>query len=283
MNNDINQEKIEIFKKIEYLEENGMFDIDPANDPETIPLQPDKVDYLGNKLSSKIGTYIANKVALKYINNLIKHKKLIIKDINGIEHINSLNSGFIITCNHFNPFDNFAIHKVIEKSNHYKKKKFYKVIREGNYTNFKGLYGYFFRHCNTLPLSSIKRTMINFISAVNKILNNGDIILIYPEQSLWLNYKKPKPLKNGAFKFATNNNVPILPCFITFNDSNIIIDGENIQEYTIHILKPIFPNEKLNTKENIEYMKNLNFELWKNVYETTYNKKLEYIKKIKSE
>ena len=46
-----------------------------------------------------------------------------------------------------------------------KDKRLYKVIREGNYTNFPGLYGFFFRNCDTLPLSSNKRTMIEFLKA----------------------------------------------------------------------------------------------------------------------
>ena len=46
-----------------------------------------------------------------------------------------------------------------------------------------------------LPLSSNKRTMVEFMKAVDTILQRGDYILIYPEQSMWWNYKKPKPLK----------------------------------------------------------------------------------------
>lgn len=275
----IEQEK----KIIELFEEQGTFDKDSGNNPETIPLQPDKVDYLGKKFSSKVSTAVANKVAQKFINKLIKNKQLIIKEINGMDYLNSIQTGFVITCNHFNPFDNFAVHKVIEQSVHNKKRKLYKVIREGNYTNFGGLYGYFFRHCNTLPLSSIKKTMMNFMSAVNTILKRGDMILIYPEQSLWLDYQKPKPLKNGAFKFAVNNNVPVLPIFITFEDSNVIIDDEPVKEYTINILPPIYPDEKFNSRENVEIMKKENFRLWKETYELKYNRKLEYTTKTNLE
>ncbi|MBQ7308468.1 MAG: 1-acyl-sn-glycerol-3-phosphate acyltransferase [Clostridia bacterium] len=274
---DLNFKNLSIEERIEYLEKNGMFDIDPNDDPENIVLMPDKVDYLEKKLSTKVSTFVANRVASKFINKLIKQEKLIIKDIVGLEHINSIDSGFIITCNHFHPFDNFAIQKLFEKSKHFKKRKLYKVIREGNYTNFKGLYGYFFRHCNTLPLSSNKHTMMKFVNAVNTALNDGNIILIYPEQSLWLNYQKPKPLKIGGFKFAYNNNIPILPCFITFFDSDKICDNQPVKEYTINVLPPIYPNKDNDSKVEIGNMMNKNFELWKEVYEKTYNKKLEYI------
>ena len=101
-------------------------------------------------------------------------------------------------------------------------KKLYKVIREGNYTNFPGFYGFLFRHCDTLPLSSNKRTMIEFLKAVDTLLKKGEFILIYPEQSMWWNYKKPKPLKDGAFKMAVKSNVPVVPIFITMKESDII-------------------------------------------------------------
>ena len=213
----------------------------------------------------------------RFLNDLLKENKLIIKQINGIENLQNVKSGAMLTCNHFNPFDSFAIEKAFRTSGVSKRKKLYKVIREGNYTNFPGLYGFFFRNCDTLPLSSNRRTMVEFVKAVDTILKRGDFILIYPEQSLWWNYKKPKPLKNGGFKLAARNKVPIIPIFITMEDSNILgEDGFPVQEYTINIEKPIYPDENLNEKQNTEIMKNKNYEVWKKVYEDFYKIPLEY-------
>lgn len=58
----------------------------------------------------------------------------------------------------FNAFDSFAIQLAFEQAK-LKKKKMYRVIREGNYTGFPGFYGVLMRHCNTLPLSSNFKTM----------------------------------------------------------------------------------------------------------------------------
>ena len=213
----------------------------------------------------------------RFLDNLLKNNKLIIKQVNGIENLNKVKTGALITCNHFNPFDCFTVEKVFRMSENEKDKRLYKVIREGNYTNFPGLYGFFFRNCDTLPLSSNKRTMVNFMKAVDTILQKGDYILIYPEQSMWWNYRKPKSLKNGAFKLAARNNVPVIPIFITMEDSKLIgEDGFNIQEYTINVEEPIYPDEKLTEKENTEIMKQKNFEIWKNVYEKFYGIPLEY-------
>lgn len=274
------QSRIEVLKKIEELEKEGKFDIDVEDDPPTVELTPNDVDYLREKTTSKIKTRFAYEVGERFLNNALKNSKLIIKDIKGIENLKEMKTGAIVTCNHFNPYDCFTIEKVFRMAGKADEKKLYKVIREGNYTNFPGFYGFLFRNCDTLPLSSNKRTMVNFMKAVDTILKKGDFVLVYPEQSMWWNYRKPKPLKPGAFKLATRNNVPIIPIFITMQDSDKIDDeGFPIQEYIVNIEKPIYPDENLTQKENIKNMLDKNFEVWKNIYEQFYETPLEYTTK----
>ena len=271
------KDRLEIMEEIEKLEREGRFDVDPEKDPPTIVLTPDNVDYLKEKSKSKIKAKVANTVGKKFLDEILRNNKLIIKEVHGIENLDSLKTGAMITCNHFNPFDSFTIEKVYRESVVFKTKKLYKVIREGNYTNFPGFYGFLFRNCDTLPLSSNKKTMIEFIKAVDKILKNGDLILIYPEQSLWWNYKKPKPLKDGAFKLATRSNVPVVPIFITMKDSGIMgSDGFYVKEYYVYIEEPIYPNMNLSDKENINYMRDKNYAIWKKVYEDFYKIPLTY-------
>ncbi|MGN0961176.1 MAG: lysophospholipid acyltransferase family protein, partial [Christensenellales bacterium] len=220
---------------------------------------------------------IANHMGQSYFEKMIKKHQLIIKEVRGIENFLSVKGGAIITCNHFNACDNYAVWRAIRE--YMGKKRLYKVIREGNYTNFPNPIGFFFRHCNTLPLSSNSQTMKNFLSALKTLLQRGEKVLIYPEQAMWWNYKKPRPLKNGAFRFATMFNVPIIPVFITMTDSEYLDDfGFPVQEYTIHFLEPIYPNTNISRQENIEYLKNENYNKWVNTYESFYHKKLEYLK-----
>ena len=278
------QYRVEVLKKIEQLEKERKFDVDAEDDPPTIVLTPENIDYLRKKMTSKLKRVFANEVGERFLDNLLKNNKLIIKEIRGIENLSKVTTGAIVTCNHFNPFDSFTIEKVFRISGKIEEKKLYKVIREGNYTNFPGLYGFFFRNCDTLPLSSNKRTMIEFMKAVDTLLQNGDFILIYPEQSLWWNYRKPKPLKPGAFKFASRNNVPVIPIFITMEDSDIIgEDGFPVQEYIVNISEPIYPDENLTEKQNTERLLNQNFEIWKNIYENFYGIPLVYTTKKNDE
>lgn len=271
------KERLEILEKIKKLEREGKFDIDAENDPPNIVLTPENVDYLKEKMSSKFKTKVANTLAETFANELLRKNKLIIKEVRGIENLEEVKTGGIITCNHFNPFDAFTVEMIFKKTEIGKQKKLYKIIREGNYTNFPGFYGFLFRNCYTLPLSSNTKTMENLLNAIKKILENKDFILIYPEQSMWWNYKKPKPLKDGAFKFAVKNNVPIIPIFITMEESNIIgEDGFPVMEYIVNIEKPIYKDKKLTDRENINKMRDKNFAVWKDIYEKFYDTPLKY-------
>ncbi len=273
------EDRLEILKRIEELEKEGKFDVDPEDDPPTIPLEADDVDYLKKKSYSKLKAKIADTMALKFFNSLVEDNKLIIKQVNGTENLRAIKhgTGVMVTCNHFNPFDSLTVEKIFRLTKSQRRQRMFKVIREGNYTNFPGFYGFLMRNCYTLPLSQNKSTMVEFIKAVDTILERGDYILIFPEQSLWWNYKKPKPLKPGAFKLAAKNMAPILPIFITMEDTDKIgDDGFPIQAYTVNIGKPIYPDENLSVKENTEMMKDKNFEIWKEIYEEFYKTPLVY-------
>lgn len=86
---------------------------------------------------------LANQVAKTQIKELVKDKKLIIKDIKGLENLEEINSGAMLTCNHFNPNDSYAVELAFRSNKKFKNQKLYRIIREGNYTNFPGLPGFF--------------------------------------------------------------------------------------------------------------------------------------------
>jgi len=268
-------QRLKILNRIEEYEKKGLFDQNVEDDPPFEPLQPNEVDYLKKKFSSKIKKDITYFAASNFIKKIIKNKNMIIKEINGLEYLEEVNSGAVVTCNHFNPFDNFAIYKAFQHKLT-RKRRMFKIIREGNY-RFPGLYGFLFRNCDTLPLASKKETLQNFLSAVDTHLQNGHYVLIYPEQAMWWNYRKVRPFKNRAFKFAAKNNVPIIPCFITMKDSDILdSEGFYVQEYYINILKPIYPDKNKSIVENANYMQETNYNACVSLYEEFYGEKLKF-------
>lgn len=272
----ISTERQEILDKIIQYEKEGHFDTDVENDPVSKTLMPNEVDYLRKKWRNKIARFFVSRGAEKAINGLIAANQIIIKEVKGVENLEGIEGSCFITSNHFHPFENIAIYKVFQK--YAKKHTFYRVIREGNYTAPPKGFDKFFRHCNTLPLSSNPGTMKKFIEAIDVLVKKKSYILIYPEQYMWWNYKKPRPFKDGAFRFACKHNRPIVPCFITMEDSKEFKDGDGlpVQEYTVHIMKPIYKDDSLNFKDAIKKMKETNFNMCKEVYEKTYGVKLVY-------
>lgn len=273
----VSEDRKEVLRKIDEYERKGWFDKDVENDPPSPELRPEDVDYLGKKLSSKIKTAIANKMGRKFFEKMIKEGAVVIDGMEGGENLRLLkDTGAVITCNHFGIPDNYILYHCIQKS--LKKKRLYKVIREGNYTGFSGLFGFLFRNCNTLPLSSNRRTMVNFMSAADTLLRRGEAVLIYPEQGMWWNYRKPRPFKIGAFKIAVRAGVPVLPTFITMKDDETKLDEHNypLQHYTLHVMPPVYPDKTLSEKQAAEKMKEDTFALYKAKYEEVYGVPLTY-------
>ena len=272
----ISPETRKLLDRIEEYEKKGWFDKDINDDPPTRPLRPGEADYTCKKLSSKITAKIANKIGSRHFENMMKKGDVVLKEIRGRENLEEVKDlGALVTCNHFSVFDNYAVYKSLAPT--LGKRDLYKIIREGNYTSFPGLYGYLFRHCNTLPLSSNFSCMKEFAAALHILFQRGEKVLIYPEQGMWHNYRKPRPLKIGAFRFAAKEKVPVIPIFITLEDTEKTDAlGLPVQSYTVHILPPIFADNSLSVRENSEKMCLENFALWKETYEHFYGVKLEY-------
>jgi 1-acyl-sn-glycerol-3-phosphate acyltransferase len=273
---EISKDRLTVLSKIEKYERLGLFDQDVEDDPPTAPLDASKVDYVGRKLSTRIATKIANGFGKRHFEGMLRRREVIIKEVRGTENLDAVRDvGAIVTCNHFNAFDNYAVYKSLKPI--LKKRNLYKIIREGNYTSFGGFYGYLFRHCNTLPLCSSLSGMKALMNATKVLLNRGEKILIYPEQGMWYNYRKPRPLKMGAFRFAARDGAPVLPIFITLEDTDRYdSDGLPIQAYTVHVLPPIFPDKDLSVRENTERMCLENYKVWVDTYEKFYGIKLQY-------
>lgn len=265
-----------VLERIALFEKERRFNEDVEIDNPGVPVGPNDVDYTNEKLSSRFMTRVANIMGRMFFESMIKKQKFIIKDVKGLANAVEVQGGAIVTSNHFNIRDNYAIYRCLKPI--FKERQYlYKVIKETNYTRFKGPVRILMRHANTLPLSSNYDTMKKFYTAVEYLLNQGEKILIYPEQAMWWNYRKPRPLKDGAFQIAVKFNKPIMPVFIAMKDSKILDDdGFPVQEYYVNFLPPIYPDLKLNKSENIAFMKEKNYSLWVDTYEKFYNKKLEY-------
>ena len=59
------------------------------------------------------------------------------------------------------------------------------------------------------------------LQSANKIFSKKNHwVVVYPEQELWLNYRKPRPLQKDPYYYAAKMNVPIISCFVEIKDTN---------------------------------------------------------------
>jgi len=273
-------DRLLVLERMAEKEKAGLFNEDVENDPPFKPLDSKKVDYLNKKLWTRIKRGIAYPIAKRYFFGLMKKKQVVYAGVTGDENLKHFKGGALVTCNHINQFDNFAVLLSLKKHFPEMGNSMFKIVREGNYS-LPGIIGFMIRNCDTLPINEFERKNLKLtvetIKAVQTLLERGKKILVYPEQSLWWNYRKPRPLKKGAFLIAAKSKSPILPCFITLKDTDIIgKDGFKVQEFTVNILPVIYPDEKLTTEENCQMMMDKNYKLWVEMYEKAYGKKLEY-------
>lgn len=66
-----------------------------------------------------------------------------------------------------------------------------------------------------MPVSSLKWFMeTEFPNQIKNALDENKLVLIYPEQEMWFNYRKPRPCKRGAYLYAVKFNVPVISLFV---------------------------------------------------------------------
>lgn len=274
------EDRLKVLQNIAYNERNGLFNKDVEADAPTVPIDVDKLDLLNAKWTNKLISMFANRAGKKFFKKYLTEPKVIYKGTTGLHHLEGFDGGAMVTCNHCHIFDNFASYLALKE--HFKSRRYilHKVVREGNYS-YPGLIGYLMRHCNTLPVQETDKTSIRVTMetsrAITTLLQRKKQILIYPEQAMWWNYKKPRPFKRGAFHFAAKNNAPIIPFFITLKDTDIMgKDGFLVQEFTVNIHPIIYPDPQNTVSQNLDMMMTKNFQLWKETYERVYGIPLEY-------
>ena len=267
-------ERLQILRKIRELEAAGgeSFYIDVEPDPPGHPLTPDEVDYLQVKFSSKWHAFWARRLASAA---QIHYRKDLNMRVIGTEYLAGIRGGAILTSNHFSKYENLAVKEVADRVPG--KHRFYRVIKGSNYF-IPGVIGYLMKHCDTLPLSTNLKTTRLFAQALEHILQNNGLVLIYPEQAMWWNYRKPRPFKPGAFFYAAKSMVPIIPLFVTMEDQPEQDEyGFPKQAYTIHIHPPIYPDPAKSLRANEHEMLETNQRLCEQTYRAVYGKKVSYI------
>ncbi len=265
--------RLAILEKIRQLECEGgdSFYVDVEDDPSGHELRPDEVDYLRKSFSNKCKTLCARLMA-GVLQPLVRRDLQI--RVEGEAYLSQITGAAILTSNHFSVYENLAVKEVADRVPG--KHRFYRVIKGLNFFQ-PGWIGFLMKHCDTLPLSKNLKTLRLFESALQKILQKGGLVLVYPEQAMWWNYRKPRPPKAGAYHYAAKFDVPVIPCFVTMRDTDELDNfGFPKQRYTIHVMPPLYPDPNKTPRENERAMQAENYRLCCEKYKEIYGVDVQY-------
>lgn len=192
--------------------------------------------------------------------------------IDGIENLPDSPTAFI-TGNHYNQFDVLLIGKLALK----KRQRLFIVVEASNLA-MPHLIGWAVRNFDSLPIDHDFHYLSRiFPKKLAQVLSKPGWILIYPEEELWFNYRKLRPLKKGAYYYAAKFNQPIIS---TFTEIQATSKRELFQrdfyktKKILHILPTIYPNPDLKIRENMQRMAEIDYRQKKAAYEKYYQRKL---------
>lgn len=193
--------------------------------------------------------------------------------IEGLENLPA-NGRFIVTSNHFNPLDNLCIKKMVKKAYNME----VAIVIQATNLAAEGVIGDLFNYLNHIPVcKSANYIRGEFMRRMGETLNSGHPVLIYPEEEMWFNYRKPRPNKRGAFYFAAEMDVPIVPCFVEILDTDKPDNDEFFEsKYVVHVLPTIYPDDNKSVRQNSVDMCAQDYLEKCRAYEKAYNKKLNY-------
>lgn len=220
-----------------------------------------------SKINNRIGHVIFNTLAKTIAGST---------EFEGLEKLNNLPiGGAIVTSNHYNQVDSLPI-KLLADKMHCQ----LSIVIEDTNLMLPGFFRYLMNYVGTIPLVQSPSYIANeFPKHLSQALDQNNLVLIYPEQEMWWNYRKPRKLQRGAYYFAAKQNVPVISTFVEIKDlPKVEKKDANFYEtkYIVHVLDPIYPDVSLSANENAHHMMEQDYKQKVAVYEKIYGKKLNY-------
>ena len=141
----------------------------------------------------------------------------------------------------------------------------------------RGVGGKILRLGGFLPLNGTFEAYKNLDAAISELLKKGKFVHFNPEQAMWVDYEKPRPMKIGAFRFAVKNTVPVVPMFIQFRKSRVRRAVGVTPAVTVQVMPPLYGNPDLPVRERAEDLRKRTEAAYRAQYEKYYKRKLTYL------
>lgn len=208
----------------------------------------------------------------KYIAEAIFHAGTsavgLITQVDGLENLSGIRGPAIVTCNHFSPLDPAIVRFAMRKAGFRR----ISIVNQDSNLAMKGFVGYMQKYADTMPVSSLKWFMeTEFPNQIENALDENKLVLIYPEQEMWFNYRKPRPCKRGAYLYAVKFNVPVISLFVEQQ-----VKSTHLHTFRVHVLPVIYPDRQLDERTASLRMQHTDYEQKCAAYVMAYGKKLTY-------
>lgn len=191
----------------------------------------------------------------------------------GAEKLSGIREGMIFTCNHFNQLDSTVLRTFARRHGH---GRLY-VVSEPENLLLPGILRVLVNYTDLLPISHEQEYMRRYFEPVlRRLLARGQWVLIYPEQEMWWNFKRPRPCKRGAYYYASLCGCPVVSCFVEeTNEPGMDRAPFHKVRHTLHILGVLRSDPSLSPRENSKVMAEEDWRLKREAYERIYGKRMD--------
>lgn len=127
-----------------------------------------------------------------------------------------------------------------------------------------------------LPLPDDFKASKNFVTALEKRLNEKNAVVVYPEAHIWPYYTKIRPFTDASFRYPVNLKLPVFSFVNTYRKRK---HGKGVNIVTV-VDGPFFADESLPPKEQ---RKKLRDEVYFSMVKASEKSDIEVIKYIKKD
>ncbi len=140
----------------------------------------------------------------------------------------------------------------------------------------KGLGGAILKSATVIPLPISFRGSKDFSEMLIYVAERGGALHFYPEKSMWVGYRKPRPYKEGPFHFADRLEIPVVPMLYCYGRSKGLRKLFHMPKMAIKIADPLYVDRSLPSAEREADLRRRAQDAVKKLYEDFYGIPLEY-------
>ena len=157
--------------------------------------------------------------------------------------------GMITICNHTTEWD--VLFVMTSRFFHFAE---FPMWQEGA----EGKSGDFYRHAGGIVLPTYSYKGMNYAyEAMREVVKEGKWLHVFPEAACWAFYPVIRQFRNGVFKLAVEEEMPILPMVVKYRPNNFIYKiFKKHPNATLIIGEPLMPNTSLDVRERISDLMN---------------------------